>query len=79
MMQLLDYEPHNFIKNHSKKDLMPLRTFVHRTFNGTDLQYFVKSLAHIYKNNNGLEAIFSYNNKPYNLQERITILKKGIF
>ncbi len=33
--------------------------FVHRTFNSTDLIYFLKALQHIYRNKGGLETIFN--------------------
>ena len=33
MMKLMDNDPHNFIINHSEKDLKKLLKFVHRTFN----------------------------------------------
>ena len=58
MMQLLDNEPYDFIINHSSNDLKPLESFVHRTFNGKDLQQFIKSLNHIYSNHQGLENRF---------------------
>jgi uncharacterized protein (TIGR02757 family) len=36
LMQWMDNAPHEFVINHSKKDLKPFDKFVHRTFNGKD-------------------------------------------
>lgn len=73
LMALMDLDPHNFIINHSKKDLKPFETFVHRTFNGRDCVFFIESLKNIYKNHNGMEAAF-YNTSGKNefeLKDRI--------
>ena len=55
IIEMMDLSPYDFVCNHSKSDLIPLSKFVHRTFNGTDLIFFVKSLKNIYKNHEGLE------------------------
>lgn len=54
----MDHSPHDFILNHSKTNLKPFEKFVHRTFNGTDCLFFIKSLKNIYQNHGGLEAVF---------------------
>ena len=59
MMDLMGNSPHDFILNHSKDDLKKCENFVHRTFNGVDFQYFIKSLRNIYEKYNGLEAVYS--------------------
>lgn len=59
LMDLLDFSPHEFIINASEQDLRPFRNFIHRTFNGTDCVYFMKSLKNIYLNHGGLEIAFS--------------------
>ena len=59
MMVLVDNDPYNFIVNHRDRDLKPLLSFVHRTFNGEDFIQFVESLKHIYCKHNGLEALFA--------------------
>ena len=48
MMDLMDHSPYDFIMNHQDSDLEKLEGFVHRTFNGIDLSYFVQALRHIY-------------------------------
>lgn len=61
MMQLMDNSPHEFILNfsESKKSYSTFKKFVHRTFNGDDMIYFILALQHIYKNHEGLEAAFT--------------------
>jgi uncharacterized protein (TIGR02757 family) len=59
LMDLMDRAPFDFIQNFTDDDLRVFENFVHRTFNGTDLVYFLKSLRNIYKNHGGLETIFS--------------------
>lgn len=51
--------PHEFILSASEPDFTAFEHFVHRTFNGTDTIFFLKSLQHIYANHGGLENIFT--------------------
>ncbi|MGZ3931805.1 MAG: TIGR02757 family protein [Bacteroidia bacterium] len=67
LMQWMDQEPHQFILNHSAKELKLFKTFVHRTFNGDDCQFFIRSLRHVYKNHGGLEAAFRKGLQPDDL------------
>ena len=61
MMNMMEGSPFDFITNHSKKDLKVFEGFAHRTFNETDLNFFVRSLKNIYKNHQGLENVFNSN------------------
>jgi uncharacterized protein (TIGR02757 family) len=79
LMHLLDNDPFDFIVNHSEKDLAPLSHFVHRTFNGFDLRYFVKALQHIYQNKGGLEANFNRFSEKDSLQNSIHHFKQEFF
>ncbi|MEZ4857830.1 MAG: TIGR02757 family protein [Flavobacteriaceae bacterium] len=79
MMQLLDYSPHDFVLHHTEKDLPPLHSFVHRTFNGEDFTFFIKSLQRLYTNHQGLEAVFSENAEKDSLQSSISEFKKKFF
>lgn len=58
LMSMLENEPYSFIKNASDKELKTLASFVHRTFNGEDCIYFIRSLRNIYNNHNGLQSVF---------------------
>ncbi len=79
MIELLGNSPYDFIMSHTKQHLNPLENFVHRTFNGIDFVYFIKALQHIYKNHNGLEAVFSSNVKSDSLQTAIHQFKVHFF
>lgn len=59
MMEILGNEPYEFVLNASSSDFKMLKKFVHRTFNGDDLTYFIRSLQNIYKNYGGLENVFN--------------------
>ena len=59
LMKAMGYFPHEFIINATEKDFAAFNTFVHRTFNGIDIRYFLKSLQNIYRKHGGLEKIFT--------------------
>ena len=79
IMQLMDQAPYDFVMNHQDTDLKNLMPFVHRTFNGEDLIQFVESLKHIYKDHNGLEAVFLKYAQKDSLQFSISKLKSHFF
>lgn len=58
LMKLMDNSPHDFIVNHREKDRKRFLGFCHRTFNDTDLLYFISFLQHHYLNHNSLEDAF---------------------
>lgn len=58
MMALMDDAPFDFILNHEQRDLNLMNHFVHRTFNSSDLIFFVSGLKHIYSDLGGLESVF---------------------
>ena len=53
-----DGKPHEFILHHSESDLKQLLGFRHRTFNDTDLLWFVDFLHRHYKESESLEEAF---------------------
>ncbi len=59
LMQLMDNSPHQFCLQHTDNDLKKLLNFKHRTFNPTDLLYFVDFFKHHYKENGSLETAFT--------------------
>lgn len=59
LMQLMDNAPHQFCVNHSDNDLKRLLNFKHRTFNATDILYFVEFFHHHYAKSNTLETAFT--------------------
>lgn len=79
MMELMDHAPYDFIKNHQESDLKSLQGFVHRTFNSSDLQYFITSLKHLYTHHQGLESILLPSVKQEDYQEAISNFKHLFF
>lgn len=59
LMQMMSMQPHEFCLNHDASRLKNLLNFKHRTFNATDLLYFVEFLQHHYNNNDSLETAFT--------------------
>jgi uncharacterized protein (TIGR02757 family) len=59
LLQLMDNSPYQFITDHQPQDLKPLLSFKHRTFNTTDLLYFIHFLQFHYSTNTSLETAFS--------------------
>ena len=59
LLSWMDDDPHEFLLNYRAGDLKPFKTFVHRTFNGTDCVFFLKRLSKLYKEGRGLEGLFS--------------------
>ena len=58
LIERMDGTPYDFILNHRSHDLKRLVDFKHRTFNTTDLLYFVSFLKSYYKRHESLEALF---------------------
>lgn len=58
LMQLMDQAPSQFVRSHTDNDLRRLLGFKHRTFNATDLLYFVAFLHHHYAKYDSLEDAF---------------------
>ncbi len=58
LMGWMDNKPYDFILNHKDSDLKPFIHFAHRTFNATDLLYFISFLQHHYSRYDSLEDAF---------------------
>ena len=65
LFQLMDNAPYDFCLNHTDEDLKKLEKFCHRTFNDTDLLYFISFLKFHYSKNKSLESAF-FNTKTLN-------------
>lgn len=59
LMQLMEMQPHSFCLHHNAASLKKLMNFKHRTFNTTDLLYFIEFLKFHYTKNKSLETAFS--------------------
>ena len=58
LMAWMDNKPHDFILNHQDTDLKSFVHFAHRTFNATDLLYFISFLQYHYCKFDSLEDAF---------------------
>ena len=59
LMQLMEHKPYDFIVSHQEKDLRRFLGYKHRTFNTTDLLYFILFLKYHYTSDSTLETAFS--------------------
>lgn len=79
IMDLMGNAPFDFVMSYTQKDLDRLQGFVHRTFNGQDLEQFVRSLRFIYQYHGGLEKAFKECTKDDSLQTGISRFKDLFF
>lgn len=79
MVEIMDNSPYDYVMNHSETDLEKTAPFVHRTFNGDDFSFFVKSLQNIYLHHNGLEGVFNQFTVDENNKRVIHNFKKVFF
>lgn len=59
LMGWMDNAPHDFVLNHKDTDLKSFLHFAHRTFNATDLLYFLEFLQWHYGEHESLEDAFT--------------------
>jgi len=78
-MALMDDAPFDFILNHEQRDLNLMNHFVHRTFNSSDLIFFVSGLKHIYSDLGGLESVFKAPNSAPYLHQSIHNFRQCMF
>ena len=58
LMAWMDQAPYQFITQHAEGDLKRFLSFAHRTFNATDLLYFIDFLKRHYTEKESLESAF---------------------
>ena len=58
LFERMDNAPYDFVLNHGDEDLKKLLNFKHRTFNDTDLLYFIAFFKNHYKKFSSLEKAF---------------------
>lgn len=67
LMQLMEMAPYQFIMESKPAKLKKLSAFKHRTFNTTDLLYFIEFLHYHYSRYNSLESAFTQGMKAGDL------------
>lgn len=58
LLDRMNHTPYEFLIYSDKEDLERFRDFKHRTFNGADCIFFLKSLRNIYRHHGGLRPLF---------------------
>ena len=58
LIERMEGKPYDFVMNHSDEDLQRLEGFKHRTFNDTDLLYFIDYFKRHYSTHESLESAF---------------------
>jgi len=71
--------PYDFIINHQESDLKSMLGFKHRTFNDTDLLYFISFFQHHYLHYSSLEEAFIPKAKNSEFREEYLDLKRDEF
>lgn len=56
---LMEGAPYDFLLNSREQDLEGFKSFVHRTFQGTDCHYFISRLRQLYQSGSSLESVFT--------------------
>lgn len=79
LVEWMDYSPHDFIVNATQKELKKFSDFKHRTFNGVDTIYFIRSLNNIYTKHKGIENIFKVGYRKGGSKEAIFHFRKIFF
>ncbi|MDP4284988.1 MAG: TIGR02757 family protein [Bacteroidota bacterium] len=78
LLQLMDSAPYDFCINHTDQDLKKLEGFCHRTFNDTDLLYFISFLKFHYSKHQSLESAF-FNKKTMHHSQNIIEVSLNYF
>ena len=77
LINLLGESPFDYVMSHTFNDKL---NFVHRTFNGIDLNFFLMRLNYIYTNFESLESCFRVkNSQQHNLYHRINNFREIFF
>jgi uncharacterized protein (TIGR02757 family) len=81
LLQRMDDAPYDFVIHHNEQDLKKLLGFKHRTFNDTDLLYFIAFLNYHYNKYESLEAAFYkwMNKKDENVENGLNGFQQYFF
>jgi uncharacterized protein (TIGR02757 family) len=79
LMKLMDDAPFDFIMNFGENDLKPMKKFVHRTFNFSDLTTFLFALKNIYQVHGGLEKVIALGLKSGDMGKAIAYFRSVFF
>jgi uncharacterized protein (TIGR02757 family) len=72
LMNFMDNSPFQFVTQHTESDLKGLSKFVHRTFNATDLLYFIDFFKRHYSQYSSLEDAFLFHSDAYTIAQGLS-------
>ena len=58
LMQLMQNKPYEFVQTYTPKDFKKISSFKHRTFNASDLDFYIRAFQCHYKEHKSLETAF---------------------
>jgi len=80
ILQAMDNAPHDFLLHHAAPDLKRFLLLKHRTFNATDLLYFIERLSMHYKKEASLELAFQVpRSKHPSMEQRLRAFHDWFF
>jgi uncharacterized protein (TIGR02757 family) len=79
IMMIMGNTPYDFVVNHKESDLKGIEGAIHRTFNAEDFIYFTEALKYIYKEQGGMEGIFTIFQTDSSLQPAIHEFRELFF
>jgi uncharacterized protein (TIGR02757 family) len=79
MMTLMDNEPYDFVMQADDDQIQRLSSFVHRTFNGTDMISFINSLRYIFSRYKSLEDVIAGGITNGSLKDGLSHLRTVFF
>lgn len=79
LIELMGGSPYDFIMNHQERDLAPLMSFRHRTFNATDTLYFIEFLRNHYTHFASLEDAFIRTTGTYDAENGLNGFRNYFF
>jgi len=59
LMHIMNHQPFDFIRNYSPKDYKRIEGFKHRTFNASDLDFYIRAFQKHYQLHTSLEEAFA--------------------
>lgn len=62
LMELMKNNPYEFVQNYSNKDFTRISKFKHRTFNASDLDFYIRAFQKHYATYHSLEKAFAIKN-----------------
>ncbi|SEM13284.1 TIGR02757 family protein [bacterium A37T11] len=79
LIERMDSAPYQFIMQHTENDLKALLGFKHRTFNETDLLYFVSFFREHYARYDSLEDAFLVSGCHFTMEQSLNYFRRYFF